>query len=71
MLCRNLEKANKTAERIKSETKNDRVHVWELDTSKLETVRKFVQKFLATGFPIDVLINNAGIMCKSDMYNTI
>ena len=62
-MCRNEEKANKVANEIKASTKNDRVFVWILDTSKLSSVRNFVKKFLATNQKIDVLINNAGA-CK-------
>lgn len=40
----------------------DGVEVAELDLSDLESVREFVARFVASGRPIDFVINNAGIM---------
>ncbi|KAH7285165.1 hypothetical protein KP509_33G016100 [Ceratopteris richardii] len=39
-----------------------RIHVMELDVSSLQSVRKFVISFKSKNLPLNVLINNAGIM---------
>lgn len=53
MACRNIDKANRVAERITGD-----VDVAELDLGDLSSVRAFAD----TAQPFDVLINNAGIM---------
>ncbi|MCW7946636.1 oxidoreductase [Streptomyces hygroscopicus] len=40
----------------------DRVEVDELDLGDPESVRAFAERFLASGRPVDIMINNAGIM---------
>ena len=37
------------------------VDVWELDLAKLGSVKRFAHRFLATGMPLHVLVNNAGV----------
>ena len=34
---------------------------WECDMASLESVNKFAQRYLATGHPLDILCNNAGM----------
>eukprot|EP00094_Tigriopus_californicus_P005946 TCALIF_05728-PA protein Name:"Similar to RDH13 Retinol dehydrogenase 13 (Homo sapiens)" AED:0.07 eAED:0.07 QI:2564/0.85/0.87/1/0.42/0.5/8/77/512 len=61
MLCRSLEKANVTADKIKQVTKGY-VDVQELDLASLKSVRKCAQTLLEKEEKIDILINNAGVM---------
>lgn len=61
LACRNIEKANKAKEEIEVETNNNNIIVMKLDTSSLESVRKFVQEFKKLNKKIYGLINNAGI----------
>lgn len=61
LACRNIEKANKAKEEIEVETTNNNIIVMKLDTSSLESVRKFVQEFKKLNKKIYGLINNAGI----------
>lgn len=61
MLCRSLEKANATAEEIKTVTKGV-VDVQELDLASLKSVRNCAKALLEKEEKIDILINNAGVM---------
>lgn len=40
----------------------DRVKVEELDLSSLASIRSFCEKILSRDLPLDLLINNAGVM---------
>jgi retinol dehydrogenase-12 len=60
--CRNLDKANAAAEKIKKLSKNNKVQVEKLDLSDLSSVRKLAEKMNSTLNKLDLLINNAGIM---------
>ncbi|XP_066947517.1 retinol dehydrogenase 13-like [Macrobrachium rosenbergii] len=64
--CRNIPKATKVAEDIRNTTGNEDVHVRQLDTSSLASVRKFANEILAEEKRIDVLILNAGIAGLDD-----
>jgi NAD(P)-dependent dehydrogenase (short-subunit alcohol dehydrogenase family) len=44
----------------------ERAEVDELDLADLESVRAFAERFLASGRPIDILLNNAGIMANPE-----
>lgn len=61
MACRNIGKASKVAEGIKSATGNQNVIVKCLDLCSFESVRKCAQNVLETEDKLHVLINNAGI----------
>ena len=54
--ARDVAKANKNLDGIKN------VEIEAMDLSKPETIDAFAEKFLASGRPIHLLINNAGIM---------
>jgi NAD(P)-dependent dehydrogenase (short-subunit alcohol dehydrogenase family) len=66
MACRNLQKANAAAERIRSGLKqtagSGEVVVMQLDLADLDSVSAFVTAFKAHYDRLDLLINNAGIM---------
>jgi NAD(P)-dependent dehydrogenase (short-subunit alcohol dehydrogenase family) len=44
----------------------DRVYVDELDLADLDSVRDFADRLLASGRPVDVLINNAAVMANRE-----
>ncbi|KAG5261576.1 hypothetical protein AALO_G00285880 [Alosa alosa] len=48
--------------KIRDETKEGKVEFLFLDLSSLHSVRQFAQRFKATGLPLHVLVNNAGVM---------
>lgn len=58
----NAAKANDVVSRIREETKNEKVHFLFCDLASLRSVRKFARDFLSRGFPLHVLVNNAGVM---------
>ncbi|XP_074588738.1 short-chain dehydrogenase TIC 32 B, chloroplastic-like [Curcuma longa] len=61
--ARNLEAANKVKEKIvQGQISPARVDIIQIDVSSLRSVRAFADKFLAMDLPLNVLINNAGIM---------
>jgi WW domain-containing oxidoreductase len=62
---RSEERLKSTAEAISlayPQLDKTKLHVLVLDTSSLESVRAFVDRFLSLGLPLHLLINNAGIM---------
>jgi len=61
MVCRNPQKGKAARDEIAGLTGGDvQLHI--CDLSDLGSVRKFTAAFLASGKPLDVLINNAGVM---------
>ncbi|XP_031414706.1 dehydrogenase/reductase SDR family member on chromosome X isoform X2 [Clupea harengus] len=48
--------------KIRGQTKEGKVEFLFLDLSSLHSVRQFAQRFKATGLPLHVLVNNAGVM---------
>jgi len=59
MACRNLPAAEQAAQRIRSSNKSIDVHVAELDLSSSSSVRRFADAWEG---PLDLLVNNAGVM---------
>ena len=68
MLCRNTEKAEKTACEIQKDTGNQ-VDVHKLDLSSLKSVRECAQVLLDKEEKIDILINNAGRINHNSYFN--
>jgi NAD(P)-dependent dehydrogenase (short-subunit alcohol dehydrogenase family) len=62
MACRNAEKAAKAAEEVRAAAPGAEVTVESLDLSNLDSVRTFAERFRESGRPLDLLINNAGLM---------
>ncbi|KAL0911685.1 hypothetical protein M5K25_019840 [Dendrobium thyrsiflorum] len=60
--ARNVEPANDTKKIIIKSNPTARVDIMKLDLSSLKSVRAFADNFLATGLPLNILINNAGVM---------
>ncbi|GAA4821916.1 oxidoreductase [Nocardioides caeni] len=61
MACRSVEKAEAAARTVPGVDKG-RVTVRRLDVSDLGSVRAFVGEMVAEGRPVDVLVNNAGVL---------
>ena len=59
--ARNVDKAHAAAQSIPGHDRG-RVDVRRLDLSDLASVRAFADSLLAEGRPVDVLVNNAGVM---------
>lgn len=60
--ARDLEKAEKVAQKVREETKNEKVEVEKLELDSLASVRHFVKSYMEKKRPLHLLINNAGIM---------
>eukprot|EP01130_Rhizamoeba_saxonica_P006835 TRINITY_DN2739_c0_g1_i1.p1 TRINITY_DN2739_c0_g1~~TRINITY_DN2739_c0_g1_i1.p1 ORF type:complete len:334 (-),score=75.61 TRINITY_DN2739_c0_g1_i1:47-1048(-) len=62
LAVRNVEKTVPVQQEIIASTGNQNVEIMEVDLSSFESIRQFTDAFLAKELPIDLLINNAGIM---------
>jgi NAD(P)-dependent dehydrogenase (short-subunit alcohol dehydrogenase family) len=62
LAARDLKKAQEVADEIKKSTGNDKIEVELLDLASLKSVRAFVQRYIAKNRPLNILVNNAGIM---------
>uniref|UniRef100_A0A0D6R687 Uncharacterized protein n=1 Tax=Araucaria cunninghamii TaxID=56994 RepID=A0A0D6R687_ARACU len=62
MPARNVESGNRVKEALLKENPNAKVDVMELDVSSLKSVYKFATSFKSLNQPLNILINNAGIM---------
>ncbi len=60
MACRNLEKANSARDYIVNRSKNEKVHIVELDLSNFDVVEKCATTINNDFNKVDVLLNNAG-----------
>ncbi|KAL6084628.1 hypothetical protein STEG23_025810 [Scotinomys teguina] len=58
----NTEKAQDVVSSLRAQTGNDKVDFLFCDLASLTSVRKFVRDFLSQGYPLHVLVNNAGVM---------
>jgi len=61
---RSKERALPVIEEIKASTKNDKIEFLDVDLSSLKSVRHAAAEFLARKLPLNILINNAGIMAS-------
>ncbi|KAI7728074.1 hypothetical protein M8C21_030623 [Ambrosia artemisiifolia] len=62
MAVRNREKAIHVKENILQDTPDAKVDVMELDLSSMASVRDFAAKYHSSGFPLNILVNNAGVL---------
>uniref|UniRef100_A0ACD5XQ48 Uncharacterized protein n=1 Tax=Avena sativa TaxID=4498 RepID=A0ACD5XQ48_AVESA len=62
MTARNLAAADSVRKAVIAETPAATIHVMELDLSSIASVRKFAADYIDKGLPLNILINNAGVM---------
>lgn len=62
MVCRNKERGEKAQQDIIEKSKNENVHLHLADVSSFADIRSFAKRFLSSGAPLDVLVNNAGVL---------
>jgi len=62
MACRDMEKCKEAAKLIKEEAKSEKVETMELDLASFDSITTFVNDFKAKKLPLQLLINNAGVM---------
>ncbi|XP_058209065.1 short-chain dehydrogenase TIC 32 B, chloroplastic-like [Rhododendron vialii] len=60
--ARNMEAANEAKQLILKDNQAARVDVLKLDLSSMKSIRAFVDNFNALNLPLNLLINNAGVM---------
>ena len=61
LACRSQEPGRRAIEEISAQTGNPGLQLLALDLGDLASVRRCAEEFLATGEPLHVLINNAGV----------
>ncbi|KAK9927176.1 hypothetical protein M0R45_024375 [Rubus argutus] len=64
MAVRNKDAGTTVKEAILKEIPDAKIDVMELDLSSLASVRKFAADYIALGLPLNILINNAGVMAS-------
>lgn len=69
--CRSLEKGQAARERILKAVPGAKADVVLLDVASLASVRGFAGEFVSSGMPLDVLINNAGVMALAKREQTV
>ena len=62
MLVRNRERGEQARSRIAAESASDAIELHICDLASLASIREFATGFLASGAPLDVLVNNAGVL---------
>ncbi|KAK6947791.1 Short-chain dehydrogenase/reductase SDR [Dillenia turbinata] len=67
MAVRNVEAGQKTKQTILEQIPNAKIDVMELDLSSMASIRKFASEYNSSGLPLNILINNAGIMASPFM----
>ncbi len=68
LAARNQEQAEAVATMLRADTGNASIETGALDLASLASVRAFAGRFLATGRPLHLLINNAGVMATPQSY---
>ncbi|MEO0405770.1 MAG: oxidoreductase [Cyanobacteria bacterium P01_A01_bin.135] len=63
LACRDLAKATQAQDQIMAQVTGAKVEVMRLDLSQLASVREFAQAYRDRFSRLDLLINNAGVMC--------
>ncbi|XP_050227864.2 short-chain dehydrogenase TIC 32, chloroplastic-like [Mercurialis annua] len=67
MAVRNLDAGGNVKEAILKEIPSAQIDVMQLDLSSMASVRKFASEYMSSGLPLNILINNAGIMATPFM----
>ncbi|ERN00318.1 hypothetical protein AMTR_s00107p00149370 [Amborella trichopoda] len=62
ILARTVESGIKVKESLLQDNPNAKLDVMEMDLSPMDSVKAFARSFLNTNYPLNVLINSAGIM---------
>ncbi|WP_353068104.1 oxidoreductase [Tunturibacter empetritectus] len=68
---RNKEKGSVATQRIRQQVASAKVHFEDADLGSLESIKAFASRMLNQGRPIDILINNAGVMAPPKRGSTI
>ncbi|CAL1375314.1 unnamed protein product [Linum trigynum] len=63
MAVRNVDAGKSVKEAILKEIPTAKLDVMHLDLSSLASVKRFASEYVSSGLPLNLLINNAGMMC--------
>jgi len=66
--CRRASKAEALSAHIKRKTGNDDIHYVIVDLASLSSVRQLVETCCRREWIVDILINNAGLICYASFY---
>ncbi len=69
--CRSAEKGKSALDRLMGEVGNAKAETAMLDMASLPSIRQFASAFLARNTPLDVLVNNAGVMALPKRETTV
>ncbi|KAL5725489.1 NADP-retinol dehydrogenase [Ranunculus cassubicifolius] len=58
--ARDLKRGNEVRDRIQKEVPTAKIVLLKIDLSSLASIKRFCSEFLSLGFPLNILINNAG-----------
>ncbi|KAK9103660.1 hypothetical protein Sjap_020914 [Stephania japonica] len=67
MAARNIAAARSVKEEVLKEIPAAKVDILELDLMSMASVRKFAQEFKSLNLPLNILVNNAGVMASPFM----
>ncbi|CAK9141904.1 unnamed protein product [Ilex paraguariensis] len=67
MAVRNMDSGRKVKDNILQDIPTAKIEVMELDLSSMASVRKFASDYKSSGLPLNLLINNAGVMVPQFM----
>jgi WW domain-containing oxidoreductase len=67
MAVRNVDAGRKVSEETLKEIPTAKIDVMKLDLSSMASVRKFASEYNSSGLPLNILINNAGVMATPFM----
>lgn len=71
MACRTASKAEAARDEIRRDHPHAALEFRHLDLADLASVRKFADELTAEGEPLDVLVNNAGVMAPPERITTV
>src|ERR1700685_3407910 len=71
LACRDLEKGKSALARLKGEVPEARAELEWLALASLDSWRNFAARELASGLPLDLLLNNAGVMAPPQRLETV
>ena len=70
LACRNTEKAEAARAKIAAQISAAKLEVCSLDVADLDSVRRFATQFRGERRPLDLLVNNAGVMAMPERRST-
>jgi NAD(P)-dependent dehydrogenase (short-subunit alcohol dehydrogenase family) len=70
LACRDAQKGQAAVERLRREVPGARAELGLLDLASLQSVRNFAAREVERGLPLDLLINNAGVMAPPKRLET-